>query len=193
MFIFNVLGDEILKRKDENLRGELLKYAQNIADSKGYDKISIRALAKQAGIATGTVYNYFSNKDEILLAMTDEYWYKALSDMSAAIKPASFDKQLEQIYQYLFKHVLSSASTLMNSLSAVRETGQQRMTSMHTVMRENFIGYLEKDNGIRDEVWTDFFTKEKFTNFIIENIMLSLRMRAKNIDLLVEVVRRILY
>lgn len=182
-----------MKRKDENLRGELLKYAQNIADSKGYDKISIRALANQAGIATGTVYNYFDSKDEILLAMTDEYWYNALNEIDNAIEDVSFDKQLEQIYLYLYKHVLSSAGTLMSSLSAVRDAGQQRMVSMHTVMSENIIRYLNKDKAVRNEVWTDFFTKERLANFIITNIMLSLRMRAKDIDYLVEVVRRIIY
>ena len=31
----------------------------------------MRALADRAGVATGTVYNYFANKDELLLALTE--------------------------------------------------------------------------------------------------------------------------
>lgn len=182
-----------MKKKDANLRAELLKHAQNIAESKGYDKISIRSLAKCAGIATGTVYNYFGSKDEILLALTDEYWYVALSKMDSIIEDAPFYKQLEQIYQYLCKHILTSASALMGSLSTAREVGQQRMTSMHTVMSKNIICYLERDKEVRNQVWTDNFTKEQFVDFIIKNIMLSLRMRAKEIKFLVEIVRRTLY
>lgn len=182
-----------MKRKDENLRGELLRCAQSIADTDGYEKISIRALAEQAGIAAGTVYNYFSSKDEILLAMTDEYWSKALEEMGGVIADAPFFEQLEQIYQYLCKALQSSVGTLMNSLGGVREAGAQRMLSMHTVMHKMLLCYLEKDGAVREDAWTDSFTRERFLEFVIANMMLSLRMRAKDIDFLVDVVRRAIY
>ena len=62
-----------MRKKDDTLRSNLLNLARNIADEKGIDAINIRAIANKAGVATGTVYNYFSNKDEILLALTEEY------------------------------------------------------------------------------------------------------------------------
>ena len=53
-----------MRKKDDTLRSNLLNLARNIADEKGIDAINIRAIANKAGVATGTVYNYFSNKDE---------------------------------------------------------------------------------------------------------------------------------
>jgi len=48
------------------------------------------SLAGKAGVAAGTVYNYFSNKDEILLALTEEYWRQALLEMKTEITAVSF-------------------------------------------------------------------------------------------------------
>ena len=70
-----------MKRKDDTLRDTLLSLARNVADTEGIEAVNIRSIAKKAGIASGTVYNYFSNKDEILLALTEEYWDRALLDM----------------------------------------------------------------------------------------------------------------
>ena len=67
-----------MRKKDDTLRDTLLALARKIADEDGLDAINIRFLAKKAGVATGTVYNYFTNKDEILLALTEEYWRQAL-------------------------------------------------------------------------------------------------------------------
>ena len=90
-----------MRRKDDTLRESLLDVARTLADTKGIDAINIRSIAQEAGIATGTVYNYFSNKDEILLALTEEYWKQTLEEMSAAINADSFCSQLEEIFAFL--------------------------------------------------------------------------------------------
>ena len=66
-----------VRKKDDTLRDTLLNLARSIANTEGIDAINIRTLAQRAGIATGTMYNYFSNKEEILLALTEEYWMQA--------------------------------------------------------------------------------------------------------------------
>jgi AcrR family transcriptional regulator len=43
----------------------------------GYDKLNIRDIAKKCGIATGTFYNYFRSKQEIISSLFDSDW-KAL-------------------------------------------------------------------------------------------------------------------
>ena len=74
-----------MRRKDDTLRDTLLNLARNIADTQGIDAVNIRAIAQRAGIATGTMYNYFSNKEEILLALTEEYWKQTLRPCSQGI------------------------------------------------------------------------------------------------------------
>lgn len=61
-----------MRKKNDTLRSTLLDAARQIADTEGLEAVNIRSLAGKAGVAAGTVYNYFSDKDEILLALTEE-------------------------------------------------------------------------------------------------------------------------
>ena len=182
-----------LRVKDEHLRDELLHHAKEIASTDGYNKISMRELAKRAGIATGTVYNYFSSKDEILLALTDSYWRQVLDKMNEPAPHILFYNQLEYAYQFLCQHLVSKASELMGSLGNVQKAGQQRMVAMHQHLSKILLTYLNTDEKISDALWTETFTKEKYIDFITNNMMLSLRARATNIDFLIEIVKRTLY
>jgi AcrR family transcriptional regulator len=54
----------IAARKNQILDAAAVTFAE-----KGYHQTTIRDIAKQAGIADGTIYNYFSSKPELLLGI----------------------------------------------------------------------------------------------------------------------------
>ena len=74
-----------MRKKDDALRDSLLALCRETAEREGLEAINIRSIAKRAGVAAGTVYNYFSGKDDILLALTEEYWREALAEMDRAV------------------------------------------------------------------------------------------------------------
>jgi TetR/AcrR family fatty acid metabolism transcriptional regulator len=41
---------------------------------RGYPETKVAEIASEAGVAEGTLYNYFSSKEELLLALFDEKW-----------------------------------------------------------------------------------------------------------------------
>ncbi len=47
----------------------IIKQAKELFTTLGYDKTTTKAIAKKCGIAEGTLFNYFANKDEILVAV----------------------------------------------------------------------------------------------------------------------------
>ena len=108
-----------MRKKDDTMRGALLDAAREIADVEGINAVNIRSIAQRAGAATGTVYNYFSNKEEILLALTEEYWEQTLEEMGKAVTEGSFCSQLQEIYTFLRARIEQSAGKLMNSLGNV--------------------------------------------------------------------------
>lgn len=182
-----------MRKKDENLRESLLDCAREIAAAEGTDAINIRRIAKQAGIATGTVYNYFSNKEDILLALTEEYWRKTLMEMRDAIGAESFVGQLEEIYTFLRIRISDSAGVLMGSLRNVEAAGRERMQHMHRVLREALLRSMEQDSGIRESIWDEQFKKEQYADFIIMNMMVLLRTDVHDISFFLEIVKRTLY
>ncbi len=53
----------------EARRTQILMGAAQIFAQKGFHKATTKEIAKAAGVAEGTIYNYFNNKRELLLAM----------------------------------------------------------------------------------------------------------------------------
>ena len=53
-------------------RGQILAAAARVFADKGFHRATIRDLAQAAGIADGTIYNYFKNKDALLLGILDQ-------------------------------------------------------------------------------------------------------------------------
>lgn len=47
----------------------ILSAARRLFDRKGYAKTSMEDVAERAGLAVGTLYNYFRSKDDLLLAI----------------------------------------------------------------------------------------------------------------------------
>lgn len=54
------------------VRGRLLAAAQTVARQRGLGDAGMRDIAREAGVALGTLYNYFPDRDALLLAVVDE-------------------------------------------------------------------------------------------------------------------------
>jgi len=60
------------QRRIGRRRGEILAAAARVFAEKGYTNTTTREIAAAADVAEGTLYNYFANKREILLAIAQE-------------------------------------------------------------------------------------------------------------------------
>ena len=55
------------KEEIENTRGRILDTALNIIIEEGFNNLSVRKIASHLGVTATTIYNYYTNKDEINL------------------------------------------------------------------------------------------------------------------------------
>ena len=60
------------RRERQKLEREqkILAAARRLFDRRGYIKTSMEDVARRAGLAVGTLYNYFSSKDQLLVALS---------------------------------------------------------------------------------------------------------------------------
>ena len=63
--------DKIDLRKNIK-RKKLLQAAAKVISTKGYNDSSIKDITEEAKVSVGSFYSYFSNKEEVLLALYDE-------------------------------------------------------------------------------------------------------------------------
>lgn len=182
-----------MKKKDDTLRETLLNTARALAEEEGLQKLNIRSIAKKAGVASGTVYNYFSGKDEILLALTKEYWKQVLLEMDDAIITDSFCEALPEMYKYLKQTIRQAAGAFMNSLNGVQQKGQESMASAQQELKAILLRRLRQDPHLSDHVWNEEFAEESFAEFVRMNLIGLLKAEETQMEFFMAVIRRILY
>jgi len=182
-----------MRKKDETLKGTLMDCARAIAAEEGVDAINIRSLAARAGIATGTVYNYFESKEDVLLALTEGYWLETMEEMRGAIRAERFSGQLREIMLFLRERVSGPGGAWMRSLSGAEAEGRERMRAAQALLREALARRLERDPAIRKDVWRAPFTRERYADFSLRNVLALIEADEEDIDFFLELVNRTLY
>ena len=182
-----------MRKKDQECRQALLAAARKIECAEGVDAISIRRLATEAHIATGTVYNYFENKQDVLLELTEEYWKNALIEMRTYVTAARFSDQIRQVIAFLSAKMNDCAAILMRSLHEDEESGRVRMAAMQQSLQQELINRLERDESVRSDVWNNRFTKEAFAVFVLSNLLTLLQKKDGDAELFLVILERILY
>jgi AcrR family transcriptional regulator len=89
-----------VRKKDDKKVDQLFKAALQLVVRKGLAGITMSDIAKAAGMATGTLYIYFRNKEELIHALfldcqklSHEYYYRDLDPNEA------FEKRFEVIFR----------------------------------------------------------------------------------------------
>ena len=101
----------------EATRQKILETAQELFRTVGYDSTTTRDIARAAGIATGTLFNYFATKESIVTGLVADAQRRTARGMT--------DEQFESLEEALFAHI-SAGLRLLKSyrtyLTPVLET-----------------------------------------------------------------------
>lgn len=65
--------------KHEN-RARILKAAARLFAEKGFENTTTRDIAQEAGLAAGTMFNYFKSKESMAMSMVNEALIKGIDD-----------------------------------------------------------------------------------------------------------------
>ena len=61
-----------MSKKKQNKRNRIIEAAIVRIAEKGYHSARMSDIAKEAGVADGTIYNYFQNKEHLLLSIFED-------------------------------------------------------------------------------------------------------------------------
>lgn len=151
----------------EGAREKILETAKRRLFEKGYQHLSLREVAKESGIATGTIYNYFENKDYLIASIMLEDWTVALGQMDKACEAASVKEGIQGICQalYDFRNIYSK----IWSQPAVAATASLDMAQRHEMLSSQI-----EERVIRLLKNTGYETEMRFTLSLAELILTSL-------------------
>lgn len=76
----------------------ILSACRRIVAEKGLDALNMRAVAAECRIALGTLYNYYENKEELLLATVESIWQDIFHANRKAMTDCSFSAYIGYLY-----------------------------------------------------------------------------------------------
>lgn len=71
---------------DIDLKSHLLSTAARLFQQQGYAAVSLRKIAAAAGVTTGSLYYYFSDKDEVVHEILDSGHRRTLAEVRRAVE-----------------------------------------------------------------------------------------------------------
>jgi len=89
---------KISSKVKEQTRIRLLEAAVDVISEKGFDKATMRAIAKEADVADATIYNYFSTKEKLLYGYCAHVQTQVMEELKAIDDFHEYTLQ-EQLHQ----------------------------------------------------------------------------------------------
>lgn len=94
-----------MKPKDEGKIEEIFAATLQLVKEEGLSGITMNMIAKKAGFATGTVYTYFENKEELIVKLFDKCLHNYMHDYFTGFDPAApFKVAFHTIWMNLFRY-----------------------------------------------------------------------------------------
>ncbi len=79
----------------DSAKGRLIKVAATLFRQKGYGRTTVRDLAAEVGILSGSLFHHFPNKESILCTVIEEGIYRVIANMQSSLK--GVDELAEQL------------------------------------------------------------------------------------------------
>ncbi|KJH73560.1 TetR/AcrR family transcriptional regulator [Aliterella atlantica] len=84
-------------QSEDSSRTRILKAAQKLFASQGFDGTTTRDLAQAAGVAEGTLFRHFANKKAILIEVATQGWVEILTDLLTELSEMGSYKAVAQV------------------------------------------------------------------------------------------------
>lgn len=92
-----------MPRRDSDKRKEILQASVRVFARNGFFHSKVSDVAKQAGVADGTIYLYFRNKDDLLISLFDQTMGEFVARAREALETAS--SPVEKLRRLAFLHL----------------------------------------------------------------------------------------
>lgn len=192
MFILEVT----LMNPPNTSREEIMRVSRKIVSERGLPALNMRALAKECGIALGTLYNYYSDKDELVVAAIESVWQDIL-EKSPPDSGVSFSQYITQTYAHIIEKLKDYPDFLAaHSISvagSVKGKARGMMERFFGKIRSELHEVLMNDKNVDRSIFSETFREENLIGHILDTITISIINGKPDCATLTEILDRLLY
>ena len=175
----------------------IMQVCRRIVAEKGMNALNMRLVADECGIALGTLYNYFADKDALVLAAVESIWRDIFHAGPPHETAPSFPGYVAALYGRIQKGAEAYPGFLTgHSISiAASKRGEAKSVMEHTFahMKAGMLEVLRADQSVRENTFTASFSQEKFADFVLDSMLVLLVQGQPDCAVLQEVICRAIY
>lgn len=158
-------------RQDRSLKTieHILSTAAIILENEGQNKLNTNYLAKVSQIGVGTIYQYFNNKDEIIVGLIERQHRKRINYLKKQVfelKNTSLEVVVEGLIRSLFE--FQKRSPRLEQILLEKQYSNT-LTNIEEDLDENFISLLQRYIALNR------------INFNVSNVRLALKILVTSI------------
>lgn len=160
----------------DNLEENLLSAARRLIAEHGYAAVTMRAIAKECGVAVGTFYNYYPSKDAMLAACLLHDWQAALA---AAGEKTAGARSAKEAVEAVFEAVraFEEQNRSIFSDESARSSAAGALQKRHGLLRRQIAALLEelcrRFSDVPDGVFLAEFIAESILSWSGEDVPFS--------------------
>lgn len=123
---------------------EILQAAIRVLAVKGFQQTKIRDIAKEAGVADGTIYLYYKNKDELLVRLFEEVMQQVLTILRTALEEVSTPEDKLRCFLRTHLHMVEKEPEIAQIISVVLRQSTTFIKEYKNTLFAEFLGVLQE-------------------------------------------------
>jgi TetR/AcrR family fatty acid metabolism transcriptional regulator len=137
-------------------RARILQAAIEAFSEKGYAEATISEIAGRADVANGTIYDYFENKEDLLLSISEEHFKADLEHLKQAFNGSNPRTKLTLFMQYYFQQYLDDLDYIVVFLTMIQfnrrfyQSRAYKSQYKYVIELEKMIERILEEGGVRD-------------------------------------------
>lgn len=175
----------------------ILKASKEIVRTKGWEKLSIRAVASECGISVGTVYNYYDSKSKLMEATAQSIWAEIFHRPKEQPPYQDICTCITNIYKQMEAGCKKYPDCFFLHPSGFNH---KEIESAREIMKETWIeilselsSILQRDKKVRKDAFTGGLTKEMFADFLFCQTLAALLRQNYDPTAVLKITKRTLY
>jgi len=155
--------------KDVDKRSTIIEIAIRLFSKHGYSKTSVEEIASLANIAKGTVYYYFTSKEDLFMAAIackSQEFFTVLAQQIAETK--GFEAQLNTYISLPMKYVYEHMPIMLEGLKSIPFSYLSRINEYRKISQSKMLMILRRilENGMQEDKITETISVDRICEMI---------------------------
>lgn len=173
-----------------------MQVCRRLVSERGLSALNMRTVAKECGTALGTLYNYYSDKDELVIATIAVIW-QDIFHLPREESGVPFTEYVDRLFRRV-REVSSDYPDFFAAHSAAvagagSDKAKSAMDRCFEDIRHALLAALKSDSAISPSAFSGALSEEAFAEFVLENIILLLSADKPSCSALTEIISRTIY